>query len=558
MPRSSSFRAALAGLLTLGATAGLACSGVVPSATAAPAEETDPLVVHIDAISPELPRKGDVEITGTVTNVSDETFTRVNLHAFSSQDPILDATSLRASAAIDPTVDVGPRVTVPGTFDTIDQLAPGESAPFSDSVPVELLGIPDQEGVYWIGVHALGDSSVPRDAVADGRARTFIPQRPSGDGVQEASVILSVRGRVWYDRDGRISGEERWLRRLEEGGSLDGVLDMADSADGAPYSWLVDPAVLVALARLSSGNPARSIAPDPTVPGQEPGATGTPTDSPTTEGTPGAPGSLTPPPATGPGETPDATEQAVAAAAGAWLQRFTALVGSQPVLTLPFGDLDVSAAVRNDPDRYVQAMTRSAEAMAGLALPARLTVAPANDLLSPEAIAATPQDVLVLLGDNAFALPPRSPSSVVRMLGHSIVVDQHRGRGRVVPGRHRPTTRWPCASDCSARPPCAWPTSDTAPLVVTLPTVWRGEDAARFFNRLDRRGSTSCRSRPSPSAARWACRPPAALHRDRPRCRARRGELRRGDARHHRLLRCSSRSSPCRRGSSTRSATRRW
>ena len=46
-------------------------------------------MVHIDTISPELPRKGDVEITGTVTNVSDDTFTRINLHAFSSQDPIL-------------------------------------------------------------------------------------------------------------------------------------------------------------------------------------------------------------------------------------------------------------------------------------------------------------------------------------------------------------------------------------------------------------------------------------------------------------------------------------
>ena len=45
----------------------------------------DPLVVHIDTITPVLPRSGDVEIAGTVTNVSDDTFTRINLHAFSSR-----------------------------------------------------------------------------------------------------------------------------------------------------------------------------------------------------------------------------------------------------------------------------------------------------------------------------------------------------------------------------------------------------------------------------------------------------------------------------------------
>ena len=488
MPRPSSFRAALAGLLTLGTTASLACAGLVAPAAALPAEEPDPLVVHIDTLSPELPRKGDVEITGTVTNVSADTFTRVNLHAISSQDPILDSASLRASAAIDPTVFVGPRVTVPGTFDTIDELAPGETASFSDSVPVDLLGIPDEDGVYWIGVHALGDGAEPRDDVADGRARTFIPRLPSGDGVQEASVILSVRSRVWYDEDGRIGGEERWLRRLEEGGSLDGVLDMADSANGSPYSWLVDPAVLVALVRLARGNPARNIDPDPDVPGQEPAPTETSTDAPATEGTQ-TPGSLTPPPSTEPHEGSDegssGVDEAVSAAADAWIQRFIALVGSQRVLALPFGDLDVSAAVRNDPARYVEAMTRSAQVMSDIGLQFRPTVAPADDLLSPEAIAATPEDALVLIGDNAFALPPTTPTSVVRMLGHDLVVTST-GAEAGGPGPTAATDPLALRQRLLSEAALRLRDDDTAPLVVTLPTVWRGEDAATFFEGLDR------------------------------------------------------------------------
>jgi hypothetical protein len=477
VPRPSSFRAALAGLLTLGfAGAG----AVAPAASiASPAEEPDPLVVHIDSIDPVLPRSGDVEISGTVTNVSDDTFTRINLHAFSSQTPILDSNSLTESAATDPTQDVGPRVTVPGTFDTVDVLEPGESATFSDTVPVELLQTSGQGGVYWIGIHALGDSSVPRDEVADGRARTFIPARPSGDRPQEAAVILSLRGRVWYDGEGKIGGLDRWARRLEEGGSLDGVLDMADSAGVAPYSWLVDPAVLIALRRLELGNPTRTLAPDPSVPGQEP----TPTESPAEEGTPETETTLTPP-ATEAGPGPTEQEQALAVEAGAWLERFRALVGTTPVLTLPFGDLDVSAAVRHDRTRLDQAIARSADVMAALGIPSQPAVAPASDVLSPEALAATPQGTVVLLGDNAFAIPPSTPGSVVRLLGHEVVVTSTAAEA----GGPGPTEasdplalRQRLLSEAALR----LLNGDTAPLVVTLPTVWRGEDAESFFTDLD-------------------------------------------------------------------------
>ncbi len=483
MPRPSSFRAALAGLLTLGAAA----SGALAPAYAAPAEDPDPLLVHIDTISPELPRSGDVEITGTVTNVSDETYTRINLHAFSSQAPIPTTTALAESVTIDPAEYVGQRVTVPGTFDTVDELEPGETASFTDSVPVELLEVPDEEGVYWIGIHALGDSSVGRDIVADGRARTFIPRRPSGDATQEASVILSVRGRVWYAEDGTIGGIERWARRLEEGGSLDAALDMADSAGDAPYSWLVDPAVLVALRRLSFGNPTRSIAPDETVPGQEPTPTETPTEEEGSEPTESAPESaetLTPP-STGDGPEPTEDEALLATAATEWLDRFRVLVGSQPVLTLPFGDLDVSAAVRNDAMRYDQAVTRSAEVMTALELPTQPAVAPAADRLSPEAIARTSTDTVILLGDNAFLLPPTTPNSVVRLLGHKVVVTST-GAEAGGPGPTAATDPLALRQRLLSEAALRLAADDTAPLVVTLPTVWRGEDAASFFSELDR------------------------------------------------------------------------
>lgn len=480
MPRPSVFRAALAGLLTLGC----AGAGLAPASTAATAEDNDdPLVVHIDTISPELPRSGDVEITGTVTNVSDETYTRVNLHAFSSQAPILDSATLFASAETDPAAAVGDRVTAAGTFDTVDTLEPGQTADFSDTVPVELFETTGQPGVYWIGIHALGDSSVPRDDIADGRARTFIPMRPTGGRTQEASVVLPVRHRVWYAPDGRVAGTERWATRLEEGGSLDGVLDMADSAGTTPYSWLVDPAVLVALSRLANGNGPRTLAPDPaTVP--QP----TPTEEPEqTDGTDGSTATASPtetlsPTQPEPTEEPSEEDAELAQAAADWLARFTLLVGTDQVLVLPYGDLDVSAAVRNDATRYEQALDRSAEVMGAMGISARFAVAPDSDVLSAEALARTPDSAVVLLGDNAFALPPER--SVVSLLGHDVVVTST-GAEAGGPGPTAANDPLALRQRLLSEAALRLIDGDEAPLVVTLPTVWRGEDASSFFTDLE-------------------------------------------------------------------------
>lgn len=479
MPRPSSFRAALAGLLTVGC----AGAGFAPSSAAAAAAEPDPLVVHLDTLSPELPRNGDVEISGTVTNVSDETYTRINLHAFSSATPILDAASLATSATSDPTQFVGERVTEPGTFDTIDELAPGDSAAFTDRVPVELLDAGGEQGVYWIGIHALGDSaSTPRDDVAEGRARTFVPMRPTGGETREASVVLSIRNRLWYAEDGRLAGTERWARRLAEGGSLDAVLDMAESAGSTPYSWLVDPAVLHAIARLMSGNVPRSIAPDPTMPDQEPTPTGTPSED---TGSPGDTADTLSPPQPVPTEEPSEEEATLAASASAWMTRFKALVGATPVLALPYGDLDVSAAMRHDRTRFDQATARSAEIMGQLGLPSQPTVAPASGLLSPEAIAQVPADQVILLGDNAFAVPPSTAGSVVRLLGHEVIVTST-GAESGGPGPTAASDPLALRQRLLSEAALRIVDGNPAPLVVTLPTVWRGEEAATFFSDLDR------------------------------------------------------------------------
>lgn len=499
MPHPASYRAALRAVLgfamavlavllpavgTVMGTAGGAVAGAGGGAA-----EPDPLVVHIDALSPVLPRRGSIDISGTVTNAGDADFTRVNLHVTSSASPITDAAALAASATTPADAFVGLRVPDDGTFDTIDVLAPGETAEFAMSVPVDLLDATGEPGVYWIGVQALGDTTPARDRLA-GRARTFVPAVPRGDASVEAAVVLPLRGRVWYEADGRIGGTERWAHWLAEGGRLDTALDIADAAAGHEHTWLVDPAILDALHRLAWLNPPRSLAPDPAVPGQEPAAP-EPEEEPAEDGAGSAPPTpsvqtLTPPAAT-PGEDdaagPTEEEVALAAAAQAWLDRFAVSSTGRTVLALPFGDLDVSAAVRHRPQRYDEARARSAQVMAELDIPAMPVLAPENDVLSPEALLASPRRTTVLMGDTAF-VTPETRNSTVRLLKHQVVLTSTGAQsGGPAPTRADDplAMRQRLLSEAALRVNAG----SRAPVVLTLPSGWSPEDAGALFAAFD-------------------------------------------------------------------------
>ena len=374
---------------------------------------------------------------------------------------------------------------MPGTFDTVDVLAPGETAEFSDSVPVELLDIPDEAGVYWIGIHALGDGAVPRDIVADGRARTFIPARPTGrpaagDGGDPAGAppgLVRRRGPDQRHRAlGRTAGGGREPRRRSS--------TWRESAGSTPYSWLVDPAVIVALraAGLRQPAPRRSL-PTPTVPDQEPTDPGDP-DGRRRDAAPSGDADRV----TRGTEEPTRGRAELAVAARAWLDRLRrssvgTTAGAGPPLRRP-------RRVRGGaPRRRLRTTRRSPAAprsWRGSGCPSHGSRSPrASDVLSPRPSPGRPTDVTILLGDNAFSPPAASPR-----LGRPAARSQRSSSPApaprpAAPDPPRPATPWPCASACSARRRSATPTATPRPLVVTLPTVWRGEDAASFFTDLE-------------------------------------------------------------------------
>jgi hypothetical protein len=255
-----------------GPVSGRIASTVQQAARRAPRQDESALSVTIDALSPSyLPANGPVRVNGTLTNNTDEAWVAINLHLFVGSTPITSSGELAEATDLDPAEPVGDRITAPGTFDTVTSLQPGASAQFSIKVSRSDLGV-TQPGVYWFGVHALGQSSEPRDDIADGRARTFLPLVPRGSGSVNTALVIPIRREVRYAPGGRIIDVHGWARTLESGGSLRSLVDFGAAAGSRPVTWLLDPAVPDAVRDLVGGNPPRPL--DETVPvPPEPGST---------------------------------------------------------------------------------------------------------------------------------------------------------------------------------------------------------------------------------------------------------------------------------------------
>ncbi len=490
-----------------------------PSGRAAtvPPEPVEPLEVTIETLTPgEIPTSGTIEVGGTVTNVDDETWTTINLYPLLGGEPMTTPAELREARRTDPLAYVGDRVTTPGPYAVIDRLEPGQSATYSFTVARSRLDV-TARGVYWFGVHALGQDTAGRDSVADGRARTFLPlvQQPS----QEASdapvrgrrpdsadvtapvpvaLVVPLRRRILHQADGSLAEPDVWSDELGSGGTLGRLVSMGAQAGDAPITWLVDPALTVAAAHLAAGNPERSIAatlepgldPDPDVE-ETPDPTASPGDEPTDgeeslgpTGSPSPTGSIAPDPVDP--DDLDPAVRALARSAQGWLDSLgEAVRGSHQVLALPFGDLDVAGAAEQEPRLYAQARRLSggtlprvgADTDPGLSSPLGYIDARAIEIADPaETIVMT--DLEVGLDDEG-----RAPS-VISVDGRDVVVaSSGAAQGGPGPGRRLSaiSMRQRILSEAALRTLDA----DPQPLVVVLPPGWSPDDPGAVIDELD-------------------------------------------------------------------------
>jgi hypothetical protein len=407
----------------------------------------DPLTVTIDHLAPAvIPKKGRIRISGTITNETDDTWTAINVYPLTSQTaPMTTEAELAAATEANPDLPVGSRITA--VSQRIDRLAPGQSTNYSLSIPRSLLGIDGSDGVYWLGVHALGHSPNDEDPDSDGKARTFMPLLDAPRAKQEIALVAQIRRRVPRQADGRLGFPERWYADLEPDGNLDWALNFAAAATDRPLTWIIDPAVLEALNTLANGN-------EPLLP----------TEVATTN--------------------PDGEQEPPADAAnplpGEWLNTFERLTSGDQLLALPYGDLDASAASRLDPDLLERAKTKSEAAAAALGLTTSRVVSAPNGRLSPEAIADGSGET-VIVSDVSAGID----ASARAVIGGVPVYVNSTGAVSGGPGPDdRVTTtqmRQRLASEAAVR----ILGHEREPLVAVLPVGWRGADVDEFFAGLD-------------------------------------------------------------------------
>ena len=436
---------------------------VQPSAANAVEEEASPLTVQLTELTPStIPDKGRIVLTGTVRNDSDELWSDINVHPFVGRQPITEREELAAAAASDPGTDVGDRLTDAGQFAAVGDLVPGQSIPFQISLKAkDLLArgvIGGEPGVYWIGVHALGQNSVGREV--GGRARTFIPLVPE-DAHTAVSLVFPLREPVRRDRVGRLVDTSDWSVALSDNGRLERIAALLNSAGGQPATMLVDPAVIDAVGSIAADNPALSLGEQP-----EEGPSESPSD------------------AASPSRAEDRLGPVDRANAARWLAQVKEAAALQIVLGLGYADPDVASLAHRRPPLIKTAAKESAAAFERLGVDAIPTVAPASGWLDDAALTAIAPDSMVLVSDHSA---PRTRSHWRTPEQQDLVFTDE----QAVAGGPGPTSpldalalRQRIVSDAALRAQ----QGSNSPMVVELPDDWdpgASWQSADFFGGLN-------------------------------------------------------------------------
>ncbi len=365
-----------------------------------------PLAVSIDTLTPStVPRRGNVTVTGQITNRSDSTWTDLNVYLFASSEPITTSAELAAANSTNESQEVGDRLTRDGQFAKVADLDPGESTDYRLSVPSKDLPF-HGPGVYWLGVHVLGADDQGRVPGADGRARTFIASMSGRRPPTTLSLVVPLRGVVRRTPDGRLADVEAWARRFAADGRLARLVSLTSTGADVPVTWVVDPAVLEAARSVAQGNPPFDI---------EPTDSGSEQESQSPSPSPSSP--LTDAPGADSGDSQGATEDlselsAEARDASTWLDDFKALATTQTVLSLPYGDVDTAALLRSGyTGTFARANELSKLSMDELGIDDKPVVAPADGLLPTPALERLDPSTALLLSEQAA---PRTNATMVR------------------------------------------------------------------------------------------------------------------------------------------------
>lgn len=380
-------------------------------------ETLDPLEVSIESLEPSvLPDSGEVTLRGSVTNRSPDLWTELAVYAATSATSITTAEQLREAESGPPGVEPVDyqRIVEPGLFELVGDLGPGESTDFTVRLPRSRLGIPRTPGVYRLGVQVLGTEPQGRIDGADGRDRLLTVVAPRTGPRTPLSVALQLRRRTTRTPTGEVDDPAGWERVLSAEGRLRHLLGLLASARQYPVDAVVDPAVVEAVGSIAAGNPSfdltaqelpgvqQAVTQDPE-PDESPDAT----ESPEEPESPGESGS-----SQDESDTPSESDSA-AAVATQWLRRLARVSDRLAVGALPYGDLDLEAAVHQGrPGLVGESLSSGISLLSELGIQATGLLAPLDGVLVEPAALAAPQGVPALVGDDSLVQAVVGPDGV--------------------------------------------------------------------------------------------------------------------------------------------------
>ena len=243
-------------IVLLAAVLGLALGFTLPSASAHAGDPQAWVSIRIDSMTPAIPKPDDtITITGTVTNTSKVTLSKLQAVMWRNQAPIVDADQLTqalGSSADDPGgsrkgsyYQQVTRSNDPATINLPADFPPGASASFTVSGSLAGLEFPTTPGIYLIGVQMRGtlDGLAGQD-ITLGRARTFLPvglsEMHATKNATLVSSLLVLTASPSFVRTGVLANLDL-ASRIAPDGDLTRLLALAQQPG---YSVAIDPALV--------------------------------------------------------------------------------------------------------------------------------------------------------------------------------------------------------------------------------------------------------------------------------------------------------------------------
>jgi len=210
--------------------------------------------LSIETLTPSYLRPGTpVRVSGTVFNDTDAVWGDAQVGMMVSGSPFTSTSEISAATQADPYEDfAGEQILAPGTFDDIGNIAPGESRTFSMTVPFRQLDPSGGDGVYWVGAELrVTDGDGLRGSVA--RTLTFMPLVSDPAGVPKVDLAMLWPLLAPVPWNGRQYVRDSLARQVGATGRLRMLAELGASARKNPLTWVVDPAVLDHVNRMTRG-----------------------------------------------------------------------------------------------------------------------------------------------------------------------------------------------------------------------------------------------------------------------------------------------------------------